>query len=67
MSSAVESHFGPGRPYGTHHYGSLAVPAAPLPVIGSVAGVGMSAAEFARPHPKTSTRYLITFIAFTFF
>lgn len=54
MSSAVESHFGPGRPsYGAHHYGTIAVPSASLPAIGSVA---MSAAEFVRPHPKTSNR-----------
>ncbi len=55
MLSAVESHFGPGRAYS--HFAGPAVPSllqncpiTTLPVLSSTAA--MSAAEFARPHPK---------------
>ncbi|KAG4079021.1 hypothetical protein HA402_001676 [Bradysia odoriphaga] len=57
MLSAVESHFGPGRAY-SHHFAGPAVPSllphcpiSTLPVLSSTAAA-MSAAEFARPHPK---------------
>lgn len=62
MLSAVENHFGPGRPYAStaHHYGSQAgtnLLAAPCPIVAlpSAATVAMSPNEFARPHPKTTS------------
>lgn len=62
MLTAVEN-FAPGRPYPTsHHYGAVPnllahCPMTPLPTLNSAAAVAMSAAEFARPHPKTTSRY----------
>lgn len=59
MLTAVENHFGPGRPYPTSHYGAVLAPCpmTPLPTLNSATAVAMSAAEFARPHPKTTSRY----------
>lgn len=62
MLTAVEHHFGPGRPYPTSHYGAVSnllipCPMTPLPTLNSATAVAMSAAEFARPHPKTAGRY----------
>lgn len=68
MLSAVENHFGPGRPYATapHHYGSnagtnlLAAPIGQIVALPSATTVVMSPNEFARPHPKTSSnRYVL--------
>lgn len=60
MLSAVENHFGggPGRPY-THHFSSSAtgnfgdLTSLQLPPTLQRNSAAMSAAEFARPHPKT--------------
>ena len=73
--SAVESHFGPGRPYPHHFIGSVsasvagsAIPsllptACPIPPAGlSSAVAAMSAAEFARPHPKPRYIFYVTYL-----
>lgn len=61
MLTAVENHFGPGRPYSTLHYGAVTnllppCPMTPLPTLNSATPMAMSPAEFARPHPKTASR-----------
>ena len=52
MLSAVENHFGPGRPYATHPYGTGPNLLAPCPM------PALSSAEFVRPHPKPSNRFV---------
>lgn len=63
MLSALESNFGPGRPYASHHHhhhfaaGPAQVPSLHHPLISGAlpalsSAAAMSAAEFARPHPK---------------
>lgn len=64
MLSAVENHFGPNRPYATasHHYASASgsnLLTAPCPI--DALPAAMSAAEFARPHPKTTSRLVLEF------
>lgn len=59
MLTAVENHFGPGRPYSTSHYGPVSnilapCPMTPLPTMNSATAVA-NMAEFVRPHPKTVT------------
>lgn len=56
MLTAVENHYGPGRPYPTPHYGAVPNLLAPCPMT-PLPAAAMSAAEFVRPHPKTAGRY----------